>query len=80
MDLLVEDWPDLPHIAHRPRLNPLSHPKCSLHLLLLTSSCSSASSRPAGSIVLGRQWSLGKGRVHLGKQLVIVTLLLLLLL
>ena len=76
MDLLVEDWPDLPHVAHRPRLNPLSHPKCSLNLFLLASS--SSSTRPACSIVLGRQRSLGKGRVYLGKQLVIVTLLLVL--
>ena len=76
MDFLVEDWPDLPHVAHRPRLNPLSHPKCSLNLFLLASS--SSSTRPACSIVLGRQRSLGKGRVYLGKQLVIVTLLLML--
>ena len=76
MDLLVEDWPDLPHVAHRPRLNPLSHPKCSLNLFLLASS--SSSTRPACSIVLGWQRSLGKGRVYLGKQLVIVTLLLVL--
>ena len=75
MDLLVEDWPDLSHIAHRPRLNPLSHPKGSLDLFLLASS-SSSSTRPACSIVLGRQWSLGEGRVYLGKKLVIVTLLL----
>ena len=80
MDLLVEDRPDLPHVAHRPSLNPLSHPKCSLHLLLLTSSYSTSSPRPPCSIVLGRQRSLGKGWVYLGKQLVIVTLLLLLLL
>ena len=49
-----------------------------MHLLLLTSSSSSTSPRPSCSIVLGRQRSLGKGRVDLGKQLVIVTLLLLL--
>jgi len=78
VDLLVEDWSDLSHIAHRPRLNPLSHPKCSLDLFLLASS-SSSSTRPACSIVLGRQWSLGEGRVYLGKKLVIVTLLLVLL-
>lgn len=75
MDLLVEDWPDLPHIAHTPRLNPLSHPKCCLYLFLLASS---TSTRPACSIVLGWQRSLGKGRVNLGKQLIIVTLLLVL--
>lgn len=75
MDLLVEDWPNLPHIAHRARLNPLSHPERSLYLLLLASSSSSTSTRPACSIVLGRQRSLGKGWVYLGKQLVIVTLL-----
>jgi len=79
VDLLVEDRPDLPHITHRPSLNPLSHPECSLHLLLLTTSSCSSSTRPACSIVLGRQRSLGKGWVDLGKQLVIVTLLLLLL-
>jgi len=78
VDLLVEDRPDLPHIAHRPSLNPLSHPECSLHLLLLTTSSCSSSTRPACSIVLGRQRSLGKGWVYLGKQLVIVTLLLVL--
>lgn len=79
MDLLVEDWPDLPHITHCSRLNPLSHTKCSLDLLLLSSSCSSTSTSPTCSIVLGRQWSLGKGWVYLGKQLVIVTLLLMML-
>jgi len=76
VDFLVENWPDFPHITHRPCLNPLSHPKCSLYLFLLASS--STSTRPACTIVLGRQRSLCKGRVYLGKQLVIVTLLLVL--
>ena len=81
MDLLVQDRPDLPHVADRPRLDPLSHPQSSLHLLLLSSSSSSTTTTiPTCPVVLGRQRSLSQSWVNLGEKLVVVALYLLLVL
>ena len=78
MDLLVQDRPDLPHVADRPRLDPLSHPQSSLHLVLLSSSSSTTTTIPTCPVVLGRQRSLSQSWVNLGEKLVVVALLLLL--
>ena len=78
VNLLVKDRPDLPNVADRPRLDPLSDPQSSLHLLLLSSSSSSATI-PTCTVVLGRQRSLSQSWVNLGEKLVVVALLLLLL-
>jgi len=68
VDLLVEDGPDLAHVADGPRLDPLAHPEGGLV----------AGPRPRAP-VLGRQGARGQGGVHLlEQQLVAVPALLLL--
>ena len=80
VNLLVQDRPDFPHVADRPRLDPLSDPQSSLHLLLLSSSSSSSTTTiPTCTVVLGRQRSLSQSWVNLGEKLVVVALYLLLL-
>ena len=76
VNLLVKDRPDLPNVADRPRLDPLSDPQSSLHLLLLSSS--STTTIPTCPVVLGRQGSLSQSWVNLGEKLVVVALHLLL--